>query len=309
MMAPDGGVLTLGPALFNWPAERWRDFYFKIADEGSFDTVHIGEIVCSKRAPFFAPMIPAVIERLVRAGKEVVLSSQILLNGRRELDDARALAASREFLVEANDPGMLGLLSGRPHCIGPTINVYNERTLAFLAKRGAVRCALPWELSGAAIGQLAAAATGVELEVAVFGRIPLAISARCYHARAHGLARDSCRYVCGNDPDGMPVSTLDGEPFLVINGTQTLSFRYLNLIGELAALRRMGIKKFRLSPHSFDMISIGKAFRAVLDGHIEATGANARLSDLAPTAAFANGFYHGAAGVNEIGWPMQATAE
>ena len=25
--------LTLGPVLFNWEPERWRDFYFRIADE------------------------------------------------------------------------------------------------------------------------------------------------------------------------------------------------------------------------------------------------------------------------------------
>jgi len=32
--------LTLGPVLFNWQPERWRDFYFRIADEAPVtDTV------------------------------------------------------------------------------------------------------------------------------------------------------------------------------------------------------------------------------------------------------------------------------
>ena len=45
--------LTLGPVLFNWQPERWRDFYFRIADEAPVATVYLGEAVCSKRAPLF----------------------------------------------------------------------------------------------------------------------------------------------------------------------------------------------------------------------------------------------------------------
>ena len=29
--------LTLGPVLFSWAAETWRDFYFRIADEAEVD--------------------------------------------------------------------------------------------------------------------------------------------------------------------------------------------------------------------------------------------------------------------------------
>ena len=45
--------LTLGPILFHWPADKKRDFYFQIADESPVDTVYIGEVICSKRSPFF----------------------------------------------------------------------------------------------------------------------------------------------------------------------------------------------------------------------------------------------------------------
>lgn len=68
-------TLTLGPVLFNWPAERWRDFYARIADEAPVDAVVVGEIVCSKRAPFLAPVMDEVIARLAAAGKEVWLAS------------------------------------------------------------------------------------------------------------------------------------------------------------------------------------------------------------------------------------------
>ncbi len=45
--------LTLGPILFHWPAEQKLDFYARIADEAPIDTVYLGEVICSKRSPFF----------------------------------------------------------------------------------------------------------------------------------------------------------------------------------------------------------------------------------------------------------------
>src|SRR5690606_2138301 len=65
-------ALTLGPLHYNWPAEYRRDFYARIADEAPVDTVCLGEVVCTKRAPFTDPDLPAIAERLVAGGKEVV---------------------------------------------------------------------------------------------------------------------------------------------------------------------------------------------------------------------------------------------
>lgn len=39
-------TLTLGPVLFNWAPDNWRDFYFRIADEAPIDAVYVGEVVC-----------------------------------------------------------------------------------------------------------------------------------------------------------------------------------------------------------------------------------------------------------------------
>lgn len=288
--------LTLGPVLFNWKPETWRDFYFRIADEAEVDTVCLGEVVCAKRAPFFAPLIPEVAERLSNAGKEVVFSTLALIMDERDMDLVRALAADSDLMVEANDMSAVALLAGRPHVIGPFINTYNEGTLAFFAGRGALRVSLPAELPAAATGVLAGA--GVELEVQVFGRAPLAISARCYHARLQGLHKDGCRYVCEQDPDGLRLETLDGDAFLAINGTQTLSHSYLNLIGELAALEGAGIHRFRLSPHDMDMVAVAGIFRDVLDGRLEAARAARRLDALSGGVPFANGFHHGGPGVD-----------
>lgn len=289
--------LTLGPVLFNWPAEAWRDFYLRIADEAPLDTVVLGETVCAKRAPFYAPYMPDVIERLQAAGKEVVLSTLALIMARRELDEVRAIAAQTEFTVEANDVSASALLAGRAHDIGPYVNVYNEGALNFFAGRGARRVCLPVELGRDAYRVLAAVG-GPQLEVMAFGRLPLAISARCYHARHHGLHKDSCQFVCEKDLDGMELDTLDGEPFLVVNGVQTMAYTYQNLLAELAEIQALGIRRFRLSPHSADMVQVAGVFREVLDGGADVEQADARLGALIGEVPFSNGYYHGAKGVD-----------
>lgn len=303
--SPETAKLTLGPLLFNWPAERMRDFYFRIAEEAPVDTVCIGEVVCSKRAPFHAPFLPEVVARLEAAGKEVVHSALALVMSERERRDLTDLTSAEDLFVEANDLAAVALLDGRDHAIGPFVNVYNEGTLAFLARRGARRVSLPFELPAGALKALASAAvemeTPPELEVQVFGRTPLAISARCYHARAQGLHRNNCQYVCEADRDGMALETLDGDPFLAVNGTQTLSFGVGNLIGELAALRAMGIGRFRLSPQDLDMVAVAETFRAVLDGHLAPDAALEKLAGLTAFAPFVNGFYRGVEGATPIG--------
>ncbi|MFL7905052.1 U32 family peptidase [Azospirillum argentinense] len=290
-------TLTLGPVLFNWPAERWRDFYARIADEAPIDAVVVGEIVCSKRAPFLAPVMDEVIARLAAAGKEVWLASPILVGSDRERAAMRDLVESDLLPVEANDMGALALLEGRRHAVGPFINSYNEATLSWLAGRGAVAVSLPAELPAASVAVMAktGAALGLSMEVQVFGRAPLAISARCYHARAHALHKDGCQFVCANDPDGMPVSTVDGQPFLSVNGTQTMSHGYLALAAEIDRLRAMGIQRFRLSPQDLDMVAVATAFRSVLDGERSGQEVMAELRGMT-TVPLENGFFHNMAG-------------
>lgn len=292
--------LSLGPVLFNWPAEELRDFYFRIADEAAVDIVYLGEVVCSKRAPFFTPYLPQVVKRLQQAGKEVVHSTLALIMNEGEMDAVRAVAAAPDLLVEANDISCASLLAGRPHVVGPFVNVYNEDTLRVLAGNGAVRVALPVEVPGRAMAGLARAADGVEIEVQVFGRLPLALSARCYHARIHNLHRDGCRYVCGADRNGMDVHTLDDEAFLTVNGTQVLSYTVCNLIREVVALRKAGVGCFRLWPHDLDMAAVAGAFRAVLDDREDAAAAEARLAAMVDFAPFSNGFHYGGVGAGYV---------
>ncbi|MFH1157961.1 MAG: U32 family peptidase [Pseudomonadota bacterium] len=290
--------LTLGPVLFNWTPEKWRDFYFRIADEASVDSVYVGEVVCSKRTPFYATVLPDVLKRLKKAKKEIVLSSLAMVMNKREAQAVRELAADEKTMIEANDVSALLHLNGRPHVIGPYINVYNEETLSWLAKKGARRfCLLP-EMPFSSIGALAAEArkNRADIEVQVFGRTPLALSSRCYHARAGKLSKDNCQFVCGKDTDGMTLHTMESKPFLAINGIQTLSDSYIDLLEGLQPMKDAGVAYFRLSPHDCDMVKVISLTKETLDKKITATEASRKLQKLLPKEKFSNGYFHGMAG-------------
>lgn len=288
--------LTLGPVLYHWAPERWRDFHYRIADEAPVDTVVVGEAVCSKRTPFKQDHIPAVVERLEAAGKRVLHASLILVSLPRERRQTRELMQAEEAEVEINDLSCLASLGERSFAVGPFVNVYNEGTAGFLARRGATRICLPPELPLAAVASIAAALPKVAVEVFAFGKVPLAISARCYHARAHKLTKDNCRFVCEQDPDGMPVKTLDGAGFLSVNGVQTLSHGSACLLRDIPALRTVGVASLRLSPQDCDMVAVARLFRDVADERLDPEEAESRLGAAYPGVPLANGFLHGAPG-------------
>lgn len=289
-----GTQLTLGPVLFHWPEDQWRDFYFRTADESPVATVYVGEVVCSKREPFYAPHYQEVAERLRRAGKKVVFSTLAQVTIPRDRKIVRELCERKDISIEVNDASAIGFVSGRAHAIGPFMNVYNEDTLTVLALNGAEHVCLPFELASPALSVMAKKANALvaTTEVQVYGRIPLALSARCYHARAHDRVKDNCLFVCGQDPDGMELKTLKGQPFLAVNGIQTLSRTCLNLAAEMEEMENMGITHFRLSPHSQDMVRTAHLFRTVLDRTMTPEEGNARLLEIDSHMPFSNGFYH-----------------
>jgi collagenase-like PrtC family protease len=292
-------TLTLGPILFHWPADDWIVFYRRVADETAIDRVCVGEIVCSKRWPFINDLILEAVERLVSAGKTVLLSLPILPTLERERRAIDELLNVPGVLPEANDVSSLAHVCGRPHAIGPFINTYNEGTLQHFVRNGAVSVCLPPELPLNSIRALAAV-SGPTLEVWAFGRIPLAISARCYHARIHKRTKDSCQFACGEDSDGRDISDLDGRSLVVINGTQTLSNTYSNVIGEIEALTSAGVGSLRLSPHTGDMNGVARVYRDVIDKRMSSREANRRLAELMPNAAFSNGFLHAQPGHRNV---------
>lgn len=294
--------LTVGPNLFFWDAASWRDFYARLADEAPVDRVVMGELVCSKRLPFYRAEIPAAVERLQAAGKRVALTSLALVTLVRERRLTAELAGAG-LEVEVNDLTALAHLpEGAAFSVGPLVNVYNEGTLGWLAARGARRVCLPPEVPPAALGVLAAASP-VPVEVWGWGRLPLAISARCYHARLHDRAKDNCQFVCDADPDGRAVDTLDGQRFLAVNGVQTLSAACASAAHALPALRAAGVAALRLSPQAEGFVDVCRLMRDLLEGRLDPAGFDARARPLAPGGAFCDGFLTGAAGAAWSGAP------
>ena len=290
--------LSLGPLLYYWSRDDVLAFY---GDAASWPVarVYLGESVCSRRHLLRLPDWLALAEQLAAAGKEVVLSSQTLIESESDLKTLRRIIGDGRFRVEANEWGAVRLLSaaGAPFVAGPTLNVYNHETLAVLAGLGAQRWLPPVEMSRIALASLLEhAPAGMETEVFAYGRLPLAYSARCFTARHYNLPKDDCQFRCLDHPDGLPLSTREGEPFLTLNGIQTQSAGVYSLIGELPALRELGIACLRLSPQSRHMGRVVAAFQAALAGEREAAEA---LTRVMPGPAV-DGYWHGRAGLDRI---------
>lgn len=295
--------LTLGPLLYLWQAEEWRDFYFRIADEAPVDNVVLGEVVCSKRSHFMAPYMDKVSDRLQRAGKRVRHASLALVTLPREEKATRELR-DLDAVVEIGDLSALAALAGRETTVGPLVNVYNAATVLFLAKQGVSSICLPPELPFDAVCEIVGSVPEMEFEVFTFGRVPLAISARCAHARVKGNTKDNCKFVCAEDPDGLLVKTIEGQKFLALNGVQTMSHTCQTLIAEVLALQAHGVAAFRLSPQHCDMVAVANIYRQILTGAIDAEQAEMALREVYPELPFSNGFLHASAGAELIRAPL-----
>lgn len=285
--------LTLGPVLYNWPVARWVDFYNRIADEAPVDRVCIGEVVCSKRKPFLDDAILGTVDRLERGGKEVVYATLALPTSKREIRDIGDMIQAG-YLIEANDIATVHMLGGRAHVIGPFVNIYNEDSLAVHLKLGATRVCLPPELPFESIRLMAKGNSAVE--VFAFGRPPLALSARCYSARQAHMAKDSCQFVCESDSDGMEVRTIDGMPFLAVNGIQTQGYVVAAAVGQIEPLREIGVVSLRLSPQTCDMVRVAQIFRDLADGNTTTREATEALSVLHLPGPLSDGFLRGLPG-------------
>ena len=291
--------IALGPLQYYWPRTAVLAFYEAMAAT-AVDIVYLGETVCSRRHELRLSDWLALADRLAGAGKEVVLSTQVLIESGADLNVLRRTADNGRFLVEANDMGAVGYMGGRPFVAGPHLNMYNNPSLALLAKAGATRWVMPLEMPAQGLAALRPGLpAGLETEVFAFGRMPLAFSARCFTARQQNLPKDDCRFSCLAHPDGLPMETQEGQPFLVLNGIQTQSAQVCSLIGELDAMRGLGVDVIRLSPQSAHMADIAGLFHAVLAGRLGAAAAQAQMAPLLPGAA-CNGFWHGKPGMERV---------
>ncbi len=288
--------LTLGPLLYYWTRQQTLDFYAAAAT-WPVDVVYLGEVVCGRRHELRDADWLALAEELTAAGKEVVISSQALLESSSDLAGLKRLA-EKGGRLEANDLGAVKVARdlGIPFVAGPHLNIYNGPTLDWLAEQGAVRWVPPLEVGKVAIEAILAEKTcAIETEVFAHGRLPLAFSARCFTARHYNLKKDSCEFRCLNHADGLLVGTREGQDFLRINGTQTQSAATHSLWAELPKLQGMGIDALRISPQAHYTGEIIAAFAALLANRPV-------VADFATwnPEGLVNGYWHNLAGIEEV---------
>jgi collagenase-like PrtC family protease len=306
--------LSLGPLLYYWSREDTLAFY-EAAAGWPVDIVYLGETVCSRRHLLRLADWLDLAERLAGAGKEVVLSTQTLIESESDLKALRKLVdwvstlspalphqgGGGQIWVEANEWGAVRLLAeaGRPFVAGPTLNAYNPDTLALLAEMGARRWVPPVEMPRdmlAAMHGSASYPAGMETELFSYGRLPLAFSARCFTARHYNLQKDDCQFKCLDHPDGLTLRSREGEDFLTLNGIQTQSAKVMNLAHRLDELRSTGVDVLRLSPQARLMDRVVEVFRALVDGDISARDASQRLDRVMPGNP-CDGYWRGEAGM------------
>lgn len=296
MSVTPGLQLTLGPLLYYWTRDQVFDFYERAA-AWPVRTIYIGETVCTKRHELRLVDWQEIGRKLADRGKEVVFSTPELIESEADLRTLRKIAANGEFRVEANDIGSVRLLAGKvPFVAGPYLNIYSRPTLEFYRGLGASRWVMPIEVGRDGLAAiLEPGDLGMETEVFSFGRLPLAISARCFTARYNDLHKDECAFRCLEHPDGLTVTTQDNDLFLTMNGLQTQSARVYDLARELPAMARLGVNLARVSPQSTHTDLVVKTLDAVLRGALEPAAAVAELGRLAP-APLCNGYWHGRPG-------------
>ena len=291
--------LALGPVLYYWQRDALFEFYERIAD-ASVDIVYLGETVCSKRHTFRLEDWLAVAQKLAAAGKQVVLSTQALIESESDLKTLRRQAENGNYLVEANDMGAVRLMSGKQFVAGPHINTYNPQTLALLAELGAQRWVIPVEMSRQMLtGMLADKPQGMETEVFAYGRLPLAFSARCFTARHYNLPKDDCQFRCLDHAGGLTLKTREGQPFLALNGIQTQSSKVYNLVAELDVMEQLGVDVVRVSPQPFHTEKILALFRLRLDGNLSGSEAGEQMAQLMPDQA-CDGYWHERPGIEQV---------
>lgn len=293
--------LSLGPILWFWSKQSIFDFYAR-AVEWPVDTVYLGEAVCSRRRELKLDDWFDLARDLKACGKNVVLSTQTLIESEADLRRLRRICDQDEFVVEANDQSavQVAIRGGVPFVTGPSMNVYNAATLRVLAQRGLKGWNLPVELGRESLAQLIKDVKdeGLDLPAEVFawGFLPLAWSSRCFTARHYNLPKDNCGFRCLEHPDGLALRSRESQELFRLNGTSTLSGSRYDLLRELPDMERMGVSTVRLSPEYQGIDEVVHRFDQVRRGEAPATDP-LQLVEAPPC----NGYWYGKPGMELVG--------
>ncbi|AXP03056.1 U32 family peptidase [Pseudomonas fluorescens] len=288
--------LSLGPVLFYWDKAQLGNFYAEMSAL-PLDVIYLGETVCSKRRAFSLDQWLGLGRELQTCSQaQIVLSSLTLIEAASELSSLRRLCDNGQLLVEANDMGAVQFMAERklPFVAGPALNLYNGHALAQLQDSGMIRWVPPVECSAALIGDVLEQVRGMdrdvpEVEIFAYGHLPLAYSARCFTARAENRPKDDCQFCCINYPDGLALSSQEGQQLFTLNGIQTMSGEVTNLLADYNALMACGADVLRLSPRAQGMAEVVTAFDKVRQGEAPPLFVDG-----------CNGYWHGHAGMLKV---------
>ncbi|KKD01631.1 U32 family peptidase [Photobacterium halotolerans] len=286
---------SLGPLLYFWPKTAVESFYHAACSSDA-DIVYLGETVCAKRRLMKPADWMLLARELAAAGKEVVLSTQALLEAPSEINVMKKYIENGEFSIEANDVSAIHLAHQQniPFVVGPAVNCYNAQTLQIFVRQGMTRWCMPVELSRDWLNHILTdcAAMGIrhrfETEVFSYGYLPLAYSARCFTARAEGKAKDDCQTCCIHYPQGLAANSQEGQRLFTLNGIQTQSGTCYNLIKDLASMEGL-VDVVRISPIAKETLATLSAFK-----HGGATAETPSVTH----SMHCNGYWHRLAGID-----------
>ena len=290
--------ITLAPIPFYWPKAQVFDFYQQ-ALHWPVDRICLGETICAKRRELRLDDWLVVAQMLQQQGKTPILSTLALVQSAADLKTLKAYCQNTEFELEVNDLAGVELCHqlGRPFSAGPFLNIYNSATLKRLYQDGLLRWNLPVELGKAALADLLEAieqaALVIKTELLVHGFLPLALSARCFTARATERPKDQCERICLDYPRGIRVTSSDQQTLFTINGLQTLSGHVFDLLSELDDIRHAGIDSIRISPSQPDMAT-------VVHNYAVASRGQSLTAAQKTTARPCNGFWFGKPGMIHV---------
>ena len=293
--------ISLAAVPYFWSKDSHYSFYQQV-EKLPVDIVYLGETVCSKRRSMKLADWLDIADSLTKSGKQVVLSTLTLLEAESELGYLTKLASQKDYLIEANDMAAIQVASENNNSFvaGCAINIYNNQSLMRLKELGMVRWIVPVELGCNDLVPMIKLAEeqGIEIEYQVFGRMPLAYSARCFTARHHQLSKDQCQLKCLDDEQGILVNTQEGDDFAQINGIQTQSSKVSNLINQSLSLQNHGVDVFRIVPVS--AVDTLEVIKQLNEGFTNQAEPQFDPSQMKENYQYCNGYWFQIEGMNNI---------
>ncbi len=296
--------ITLAPIPFYWSKNAVFEFYQQIKTL-PVNRVCLGETICSKRRELRFDDWLEIGNMLAASGKDVVMSTLALLEAESEMRYMQRVCSQSDFGIEANDLAAVEALHalGKSIIGGPFLNIYNAHTLKLLVKDGLTHWSLPVELGRAdleeMLNQIKQQNINVKTELMVHGYLPLALSARCFTARALGRQKDDCKRICIDYPTGFEVDSQEDQRLFNINGIQTLSGKVLDLLDQMPEIRALNLDSIRICPSQYDMSEIIRAYDQAVQG-------SQHPSKPSIDAGICNGYWYGKEGMSHYSVPTQA---